>query len=63
MAPQEQLPNSQEFPETILVVDDNPEALKFVTRTLGANYNVISASDGIDALLPALDYGLKYTVF
>jgi two-component system cell cycle sensor histidine kinase/response regulator CckA len=45
--------------KTVLVVDDNAEVLKFVTRTLDAHYNVLTAGGGTDALHQAVAYEPK----
>ncbi|MDP2989026.1 MAG: response regulator, partial [Kiritimatiellota bacterium] len=36
--------------QSVLVVDDDPEWLNFLVRTLGADYPVLSASNGEDAV-------------
>jgi len=43
--------------KTILVVDDNPEILQFVSEFLAASvFNVLRANNGQDALRQAKDY-------
>jgi len=43
--------------KTILVVDDNPEILQFVSEFLAASvFNVLTATNGQDALRQAKDY-------
>jgi len=39
--------------QTIMVVDDDPEWLNFLTRAIGAEYAVLSASNGEDAVRSA----------
>lgn len=41
--------NSQN-PQVILLVEDNPEVLRFIAEKLGRHYNVVTASDGAEAL-------------
>ena len=39
--------------QTVLAVDDDPEWLDFLSRTIGTEYHVLSASDGEDAVCMA----------
>lgn len=36
--------------ETVLVVDDNPDILKYICESLSENYNVVPAADGAKAI-------------
>jgi len=49
---------SQEAQTTILVVDDNPDILRFVAEVLGdGRYNVLTAISGVEALQQSKDHG------
>jgi len=40
---------------TILLVEDNPDMLEFISSTLDSKYNICKASDGVEGLKKALD--------
>ena len=53
----EQTTELESTQKTILVVDDNPEVLKFVSGFLADSaYNILTATNGQDALHQAKDY-------
>jgi len=52
----ERTPEFQSAQKTILVVDDEPTVLAFVSEFLGANYNVLTATSGAEALQQSKDF-------
>jgi CheY-like chemotaxis protein len=50
-------PTNESRQHTILVVDDNQELLRLITETLTllSNYNVVTASNGIEGLTRAIE--------
>src|SRR5579862_7423838 len=51
-----QAPAPQNHQKTIMVVDDNPMILAFVSGLLVDSYNVLSAGSGADAMRQANEY-------
>ena len=56
VVPMERTPAFQSAQKTILVVDDEPTVLAFVSEFLGANYNVLTATSGTEALQQSKDF-------
>src|SRR6266481_103065 len=56
VAPMERTPALQNTQKTILVVDDEPTVLAFVSEFLGSNYNVLTAANGTEALQQSKDF-------
>ncbi len=52
----QQSPGLENAGRTILVVDDDPTVLSFVSGFLGAEYNVILANNGLEAVQRAHEF-------